>query len=111
MAAALQNAQLRVRKVLVRSSRPCHRHHAIAVAVDQKRWRGYFAQAARENGVQPAPPHLALAKRAERPARCRLVQETTSFLDELLTHHPRVTDDSTQSPTKRAPAPAQERVD
>jgi len=100
MAAALQNAQLRVRKAFVRSSCPFYRYHAVAVAVDQEGWRSYFAQAVREIGAQPAPPHLALAKRAERPARCRLVQETTSFIDEFVAHHPRVADDSTQPPAK-----------
>ncbi len=47
MAAALQNAQLRVREALVRSSCPSYRHNAVTVAMDQKGWSGYFAQALR----------------------------------------------------------------
>jgi hypothetical protein len=69
MATAPQNAQLRVRKSFVRSSCPLYRHHAVAIAVNQEGWRSYFAQTFREIGFQPAPPYLALAKRAERSAR------------------------------------------
>ena len=90
MATVLQNAQLRVRKSFVRSSCPRYRHHAVAFAVNQEGWRGYLAQAVREIGFQPAPPYLALAKRAERPARCGLVQKATGFIDEFVAHHPRV---------------------
>src|SRR5919107_6441580 len=67
MATAPQNAQFRVRKSFVRSSCPLYGHHTVAIAVNQEGWRGYFAQTFREIGFQPAPPYLALAKRAERP--------------------------------------------
>ncbi|HZC84840.1 MAG TPA: hypothetical protein VE194_10435, partial [Rubrobacter sp.] len=87
MATAPQNAQLRVRKSFVRSSCPLYRHHAVAFAVNQEGWRGYFTQAVRKVGFQPAPPYLALAKRAERPTRCGLVQKATGFIDEFVAHH------------------------
>jgi hypothetical protein len=111
MATAPQNAQLRVRKSFVRSSCPLYRHHAVTIAVNQEGWRGYFAQAVREIGFQPAPPHLALAKRAERSTGCGLVQKATGFIDEFVAHHPRVANHSTQPGTQRGPAPALERVD
>ena len=106
MTTAPQNAQLRVRKSFVRSSCPRYRHHAVAFAVNQEGWHSYFAQAFREIGFQPAPPHLALAKRAERLSRCRLVQKATGFIDEFVAHHPRIANHSTQPKTQRAPAPA-----
>jgi hypothetical protein len=67
MATAPQNAQLRIRKSFVRSSRPLYGHHAVAITVNQQGWHNYLAQALREIGFQPAPPNLVLAKRAERP--------------------------------------------
>ena len=47
MPAALQNAQLRVRKAFVRSVRPFYWHYPVAIAMDQEGWSGYFAQALR----------------------------------------------------------------